>query len=165
MPIKHQKDMSRCIAWGDIYINYFPGHYYRVFLWKDQAAMLDNTTLDGEERDEACGGIACHAPYIGCIGNDGRSMNRAPKRLGEIHFIRDSWNMEVVAHECFHASNNVCKILNIDPQDDIVLEERAAYIQGELVDEIYGWLWKMDRADGWDGLRLLGKRIKCAIGF
>lgn len=165
MPIKHSKDMSQCVAWNDFYTDYFPGHYYRVCLWKDRRAMLDNTLHNDEEgSDEDCGGITCHAPYTARIGNDGRSMNRAPKRLGEIHFIQDDWNLEVVAHECFHASNHICKILNINPQTEILFEERAAYIHGELVDEVYGWLWRTDPPHRCGMLRSLARWAKRISG-
>ena len=53
-----------------------------------------------------------HPPCIACVNladtfievfPDGTEKEKIFPKLGEIHFLKDNWNMEVVAHESQHA--------------------------------------------------------------
>jgi hypothetical protein len=91
-------------------------------------------------------------------------------KLGEIHFYAGGWNQEVVAHECLHASIGLARAHRINPEfvfdgwmglsehfkdkygekDGIISdEELLCYMHGQLVTEVYKWLWKHDPSDKW----------------
>jgi len=103
-------------------------------------------------------------------------------RLGELHFAQGKgWNMETVAHEVSHAALSVARAAGITPayvfsfrgekshhlkltpafqgaskatQDDFSDEEAYCHIHGDLFDQVYHWLWKVDppydaRRDEW----------------
>ena len=93
-------------------------------------------------------------------------------RLGEIHFAQGKGrNMEIVAHEVSHAALSVARAVGVTPdnvfsftgglshslkltpafqsadaaaQDDFSDEEAYCYIHGDLFDQVYSWLWKVD---------------------
>ena len=149
MSVKFKKDLTRCLAHTKIDIHLFPGKYYKVFLWEDLDAMRANIRPDeGEEIEDGCIGMTCHNHYRLDALPNGSLRVKSAKYLGEIHFLRNVWDAEVVAHECFHATNNICKLLMLNPQLDIMLEERAAYMHGELVNDVYKWLWRVQPPKG-----------------
>lgn len=156
MAIKYKKDWVGCIAHTKIEIKYFPKHYYRVFLWRNLDALRDNVA-NPEEVSDTCGGLCVHATYFSYFDSYGHQYNRARRYMGELHFLHGTWDTDTVAHECYHATNNICKVLNIQPQLRIEYEELAAYIHGELVHDVYCWLWKVSPPTrDWN----LWKRIK-----
>ena len=125
MPVNHQKDESHVIAKADFMIGKFPGHYYRGFLWNDLETMREAiATVDDDFANvlAAC----CHDLYIQVIPASGRVENKCPKRMGELHFARGKWDMNLVCHECFHATTNICRVCNIQPALNIEQEEFAA---------------------------------------
>lgn len=157
MAIKFKKDLSGCIARANIELDGFPGHYYRVFLWKDQASMIANVIDDDAENAAA---MCVHNKYYCKVADTGHPVSAVPKYMGEMHFIDPDWCLEYVAHECFHASNNICIVLCINPAVHIQYEEYAANIYGELVEAVYNWLWQTKPPSrDWN----LWKRIKKVI--
>lgn len=141
MPYNLKKDLTHCLSRAKIFIGH-GGRYYMAYLWDDRNSMHENATtdIDGEMGD----GLCCHAPYLCMIQEDGM-RRRFPRKLGEMHFLQGKWDMEVVAHECFHATNHTCKAFGVNPQEDIEQEEFAAYVQGELTNQAYKWLWDVDK--------------------
>lgn len=122
----------------------FGKHYYDVFYWSSQDAFIQNT-YDNDESVMAC---VNHAPVRILIDCDGKTIKEIiPKKLGEVHFVRDQWNMEVVAHEMLHVYLNVMReVRNVK---DIIeqngdSEEEACYEFGYATDLIYRRLWDDD---------------------
>lgn len=144
MSIRYKKDKNAVFAATKLPISRFAGHHYMAYLWKNQTGMIVNAPKDMDANDDT-GAYCCHAHYWAGFPDNGRAKINAPKRLGEIHFVQSNWNMEYVAHECFHATKHICTILQINPAANIQYEERAAYIHGEMVDRCYRWLWEVDR--------------------
>jgi hypothetical protein len=84
-------------------------------------------------------------------------------KVGELHFVQGEWNEEQVGHEVFHATMHVIRA--IGPRMEHVIrqatnpayrrgsaEEDAAYLHGELVAEVYRWLWQVDPNGKWQRL-------------
>lgn len=145
MAIKYRKDLTNCVAQTKVPIYKFKDRYYKVFLWKNLDALRVNVKQYDTISDD-CGGYCCHAVYMQCIPEDGTgsAYTRTPRCLGEIHLLQNDWNLNIVAHECFHAANNICRVLRLGTYEDIEFEERAAYIYGNLVDTVYTWLWQVN---------------------
>ena len=141
MSCKLKKDLTHCISQCKITVGTC-GRYYLAYLWDNRDAMHKNASEDNFE--EIGDGICCHSQYVIKVGENG-VQRRFPRRIGEIHFLRKKWDMEVVSHECFHATNHICRIVGVKPQEDIEQEEFAAYVQGELTNQAYRWLWDTEK--------------------
>lgn len=144
MAIKYKKDLTQCKAWRNVPVPFWDGHYYRVFLWNNLDALRANVIADDGKVEDECKGMATHAHYVQVLPDSGCAYTRAPRYTGEIHLLAGQWDEEIVAHEVFHATVNVCKLLRITPEQAIEYEERAAYIQGIMTYDIYHWLWDID---------------------
>lgn len=143
--LKYKKDLRNCISRNKLSIpRYDNVRFYDGFLWKEKDDLLQNSIPDESMPDKGAGAACRHAPYFIQANQSGPAVIKAPRKLGELHFISGIWNMEVVSHECFHATMHICELLNIQPAVDIIYEEMAAYIHGELVDATYRWLWNVD---------------------
>lgn len=117
------------------------GHYWNVFLWPECEPMWAH--LNDEER--LCTG--CHHPRPYYI--DVETGARCPKPLlGDIHFVKGRWDMEVVAHECLHAVSYFIEAKGTppfgDPKCGMQQEEVYCYAFGKLVDGVYRGLWDRD---------------------
>lgn len=143
MPMRNRKDNPHILHARDFDIENFPGHYYRGYVWDSVEAMREGIKDDEDDYAKAIG--ACtHAHYIQMIKDSGHAINKAPRRMGELHFVTQIWDAEVVSHECFHATTNICRICNVWPAVNIEYEEFGAYVQGTLTQAVYGWLWEVD---------------------
>ena len=146
MAIKRKKNKEKLVAeWK---LKSGSGHYYSAFLWEDQKSF-DENTHDNKPGEAA--GCCNHAPMKLLVNEEGRVLKKCPpKKMGEVHFIKDKWNMEIVAHELLHAL--IGRFRNIQPKlCDIVMqngnaEETICYGFGEWVDQSYRRLWKEDPA-------------------
>ena len=143
MAIKYKRDESRLVAKTKVPVEYCPGKFFRVCLWADQRAMCA-ASAEPVNPDALPSAFCCHSSYVLRRTDAGYVETRAANLLGEMHFTAGKWDEEVVAHECFHATTNICKRLLIRPEMHIEEEEWAAYIHGRLVRETYRWLWRTD---------------------
>lgn len=144
MPIKYKRNESKVIARSKVLIDGLPNRYYSVFLWSDRAAMMAAFPNDIQEHDNT-DAFCCHGLIVfGQPNNQGPVRIRTARRVGEIHFLTGKWDMEVVAHECFHATMHICEIMAVEPMRHIEMQEIAAYLHGEMVDKIYRWLWQVE---------------------
>lgn len=119
------------------------GPYFEVFLWATQKDFMEATGHGEDTR--------------ACVSFSPR-VSRMTRRVGEIHLIRGGWDLEVVAHEAFHASFNASRYME-DPGHQIrsclgkdfvnEAEERLAYRHGRLCDRLYSWLWLVDPSSKW----------------
>jgi hypothetical protein len=147
VPIKRLKDESKLIAkWK---IKSGNRHYFHVFLWKNQKAFDENTLDNNPHTSLGCVNLA---PTIMLFTNKGTKKIIRPK-LGEVHFIKDKWDLEVVAHELCHAL--IQRLRMIKPSAKSVVEqtknneETICYEFGEWVDKIYRMLWKVNKSKSW----------------
>lgn len=128
-------------------------HYYDVFLWEDQKSFDENT--NDNEPEEAAGCVN-FAPTRLLISQDGSIHKKIPpKKMGEVHFIKGKWDMEIVAHELCHAligrlrHNATLKLCDVIQQNDDA-EEIICYEFGRWVDQTYRWLWENDPNGEWE---------------
>lgn len=140
--IKRNKDLTNCLSQQKFPIFRWASRFYKGFLWRDHDSMINNVILDDGGSD--CRAVCTHASYVMMFPEDGPNIIKAPRYLGELHFVKRDWNLEVVSHECTHALLNICRAMNIHPFLEIHYEEQAAYKLGVLVDNVYTWLWSID---------------------
>jgi len=123
--------------------SYFLWH---VYLWDANEYMWDFLGLPTERRTSD----GYHKPQPYRIDPVTGQHNPAP-HLGDIHFVRGKWDLEVVTHECLHAiahytaSRGLVPLGSLD-SDMTKDEEPKCYLMGRLVDQIYRELWVADPA-------------------
>ena len=127
--------------------------YYHVFLWEDQKSFDENTNDNDPGIAAGCVNFAPLRLLIS--GDDGRVLKKViPKKMGEVHFIKGKWDMEIVAHELCHAligrlrHNATLKICDVIQQNNGA-EETICYEFGRWVDQIYRKLWAEDPNVDW----------------
>lgn len=116
-------------------------YYYQVFLWDDIQDLKDYFDVDDDTL-----AMTCFEPWY--VDDDTGSVYINPK-LGEIHFARDHWNVNVIAHEVQHAVIHRMRL--IWPPAHLILldeyadaEEEIAYETGNWVERVHGFLWSND---------------------
>lgn len=143
MPYKRFKDESDLIA--KFKINAERGYYFHVFLWASQNSFDVNTCNNAPGEAAGCCNLA---PSILMIGSDGSEVEIIRKKLGEVHFIKGKWTLEIVAHELCHAL--IQRLRMIEPSAEKVIEQTGdseeiiCYEFGRWVDSVYRLLWKHD---------------------
>jgi len=150
MPIKRIKDTSNLISQYKLKAG--KRHYFHVFLWATQEDF-DKNTLDNISYESS--GCVNFAPSIIECSSEGEREIVRPK-LGEIHFIKKKWTIEVVAHELCHALIHRLRVIEPKAQDVVdqenESEELICYEFGAWVDQIYRLLWKDDPPPQWSYL-------------
>lgn len=150
MPYRRKKDETNLVAKWKLKVK--PNYYFHVFLWKDQKSYFSNTPDDvmPNERSLACAALA---PNIIEIYEDGSEKEIIRPKLGELHFIKDKWGLNVVSHELMHAMIHRIRMLHpdfkkvLDQEDDY--EEDICYEFGHWVDKIYRKLWEINPSGKW----------------
>ncbi len=141
MAIVRIKDKSgliaQCLMWANGREN-----YWQVFLWGNIECFKENT----KELSKNCYGTHQACPQL--MDPESGKILPTPK-MGEIHFIKDHWDLEAVAHELDHAQFQRLRCLcpsykAIIEQDEMDKEEVITYEFGRWVSEIYNWLWHVN---------------------
>jgi hypothetical protein len=153
LPIRHVKDTSRLIARVKIRAR-GRRHYLFAYLWEDREAMLA-AAGHGDRSTQALHVPNSYSFDFDNINTWEGAHNSAPPLLSEVHFVREDWTAEIVAHELCHALLH--RLRAVGPPTEILLsqtpmeaEEAVCYEFGEWFDQLYEWLWEVDSADGWD---------------
>jgi len=149
MPIKRIKDKTHLISKLNMPSGFTSRYYWHAYLWADQAALVANTHgMEGGDCRACCIPNKWTACYYG-----GRF--EVKPMLGELHFIKDGWNLMIVAHEVQHAIIHRMRVLvpfvnEVAAQDEITgggyrgasnTEELICYETGRWTDDLYNWLW------------------------
>lgn len=154
MSIKRIKDETKLIVKWKLKTG--KSYYFHVFLWEDQDSFDANTCDNKPNEAAACVNLAPTVIEVFAKEENDKIIIR-PK-LGEIHFIKDKWNMEVVAHELCHAFIHRIRQLNNKGQDVIEqienVEESVCYEFGQWAHTIYNLLWKENPSKKW---KLIGE--------
>jgi len=175
MPCNAKKDLSNCLARAKVRI--LGGkHFFSIYLWDTKEDLNLQAQIEGGDAEAAC----CHMPESAILPArtfwrwlvlkftpqfiQRRFIKfewRTPPKAGEIHFYRNAWTMENVAHECAHATLGAARAYGLTPgylmdgsgelsshlmrgdfpEGAISDEELFCYIQGELFDAVFRWLW------------------------
>jgi hypothetical protein len=149
--IKRIKDKSKCLAQWTLKVG--RRHYFHVFLWDSQESF-DQNTLDNEPGQVL--GCVNYCPYTIEIEKKREKKIIMPK-LGEIHFIKDIWTLEIVAHELCHALLH--RLDYLEPSIDEIFseegnsEESICLEFGQWMDEIYRHLWQKNPYGKHSGVR------------
>ena len=142
--IKRIKDESQLM--GKWKISAGKKNYFHVFLWPSQETFDQNTYDNKPGESSGCVNLA--PPYIEVYKDGTTSEEMIRPKLGEVHFIKDKWDMEVVAHELFHALMHRLRFVKPSAEDIMEQvgssEEDVAYEFGRWVDKIYRKLWEKD---------------------
>lgn len=150
MPYKKFKDESKLIAKWKLNSKRKP-HYFHMFLWEDQESFKKNS-LDSTSDDGEVIGCANLAPTFMKVSKDGEEAEFVYPKLGEVHFVKGTWNMEIVAHELMHAMLHRIRgvgspsFADLHTQDG---EEEICYEFGKWVSTIYDLLWEVDPSAKW----------------
>ena len=132
--INGKKDLTKCMARTKIEA-LGGGSFWRVYLWEDTESMILQSGIDGE-----CRACHCSMQYYENIITGAKSTHPL---MGEIHFIKDKWDVEVVSHECTHAMIHYNNSRNLkDESEYMTVEEQLCYLQGDLCNNVYKWLWQ-----------------------
>ena len=126
------------------------GHSWRVWLWETQGDLkrwAERYAAGPKEPGEFNDALGLHTPCE--VEIDGEFQH-----IGEIHFIKDSWDLEHVAHECTHGLFHYIRCLVSDFPRMLYLnimecEEEVCYPFGQFVDMSYRWLWKKNPNPKW----------------
>jgi hypothetical protein len=115
-------------------------HYFHVYLWDSIWDLLRHVKLD-----DSTLAVTMFEPLR--IGDDGQPL--VPNKLGEIHYARDHWNVNIIAHETLHAVVHRMRLIwppaNLIMRDEYEdAEEEIAYEFGRWVEKTHSWLWKLD---------------------
>ena len=95
------RNKTNLISKGNIDVEIFPElvsfpiknkYYWRIYYWKTTNAMLKNTPFSEKGTDT----LAC---FVNNEYKDGKPQNY----LGELHFVKNKWDLHVVNHEMMHA--------------------------------------------------------------
>lgn len=132
----NKKDLTKCLAKTKVSPEIKKDIFWRVYLWGDVESLCANTE---EKLDPDL--YACHCSMIYWESAEGEVYHTPC--MGEIHFISDKWDEEIVSHECTHAAFQVQRthLLNLEDFED---EEKICWVQGSLCKQIYQWLWSVD---------------------
>ena len=140
--IKRIKDESRLVAKWKLSVG--KRHYFHVFLWDSRDSFEENTL--GNEAGDSFGCVNLCPTAYNVKGGEFSLLDR-PK-LGEVHFIKGMWTLEIVAHELCHALIHRLRMIPPTPKQVIEQEgdseEDICYWFGEATDWIYRVLFKED---------------------
>lgn len=139
MSCKRYKDLSKAKhIWK---IRTPDGFYFHVYLWKNHKDFVENTSPDVGY--EALGCCSFNPTFVGPNGEE-----KIYPKLGEVHFIKGKWDMEVVVHELTHALFYILTLWPLKSKDEPY--ERNCLMFGDWVNQIYLGLWKYDPNKNWE---------------
>ena len=130
-------------------------HSFRVWLWEtreDMVRWVENYSIARNHHELG------HFAKADAIFNPTNCLIHAPvQHLGEIHFIKDHWDEEIVAHELTHAQFQYIR----KQVEDFVRplyqfyeawmewEEELCYPFGQWYKWVFRWLWKKNPNPKW----------------
>lgn len=146
MGYKKIKNKTDLIEYWKFNIN--KQYYFHIYLWKNITAYYSNTPhtiYPIITKEKISHSLACMLP---CTCSSFNNKTIIPNKLGEIHFIKNKWNIEIIAHELQHAI--IHKIRLLPPYfEDILLqkdnaEEYICYLFGYMMSSIYTKLYAIN---------------------
>jgi hypothetical protein len=117
--------------------------YIQVILWKAHPDMLAHL---GENDPQLQAVTQLDAFMENPLTGE---VSPLSQKIAEIHFAADAWNVNVVAHEVFHAIVHRMRLMypaaHLLPHEEYAAaEEEIAYELGNWVERIHTWLWSVD---------------------
>lgn len=121
-------------------------YHYLVYLWGDEESYEEAAGAVGEQTRAVC-------ITDSWVDDNGQAL--VLDKLGEIHFLSGSWDVNTVAHEATHAllqrlrylAPGPDRVLNeMSPDYDEEDEEVIAYEMGDWVEALLSWLSAQDPA-------------------
>lgn len=122
-------------------------HAFQIWLWDERKAMLEWAERHSDP--------SYYSENTQAMFSDVEAMAHKPCQfLGHLHFVKDDWDLNAVAHELMHAFFRyaiVCfedftRALFLEWRDD---KEQLCYEYAEWVDWTYRWLWKKNPNPKW----------------
>jgi hypothetical protein len=119
-------------------------YYYNIILWNDINHLKDYFEINQPGNETLA--MTCFEPWL--VDGETGDVYINPK-LGELHFARDHWNINVISHEVQHAIIHRMRL--IWPPAHLILldeyvdaEEEIAYETGNWIEKIHNFLWSND---------------------
>ncbi len=129
------------------------GHSFRVWLWETQEDLVKwaETYSPNTRKGSFSNAIGLFSPNMYC------PIHEPHSHLGEIHFVKDRWDEEVVAHEMTHMQFQYirkCVEDFVRPLYQYYLEwmeweEELCYPFGRSFKWVWKWLWKHNPNPNW----------------
>jgi len=135
--IKLRKDESKLIEKRKVPV--VDDYYFHMFLWEDQES-LDANTVDNKSGESAC--CINLTTWKSYVDSNGKTQWRVRPKLGEAHFIKDKWTIDIVWDELEH-------VLLTHPWEKVIeppynCEYEVWYWFGGTLDAIYNLLWEIN---------------------
>lgn len=135
-----RKDKTKIVATMKLTASRKP-YYFQVVLWE----TIDDLKSYFEVDDDTLA-MTCFEPWY--VDDDTGNVYINPK-LGEIHYARGHWNVNVCVHEVQHAIIHRMRL--IWPPAHLILldeyadaEEEIAYETGNWSERVHSFLWEND---------------------
>ena len=148
-----RKDKSKVVGQFKLPASRKP-YYFTVVLWDDIESLRDYFDVNGPTDGETLA-MTCFEPWH--VDDSTGNVYINPK-LGEIHFARDHWSVNIIAHEVQHAIIHRMRL--VWPPAHLILldeyadaEEEIAYETGNWTESVFRWLHQQDPGDGSDPAR------------
>ena len=121
-------------------------HAFKIWLWKDRESMGLWSKLYSED------GISetTQAFFADTVA----MTHHTCQFLGHLHFYKDAWNSDTVAHELLHALFRYIKVVVVDFPRALYLEfrddkEALCYEFGYWMEWVYNWLFDKNPQEQW----------------
>lgn len=130
-------------------------HSFRIWLWetqKDLRRWADNYSHGSRGPGSYADAVGLFSPNKYCL------IHEPCCHIGEIHFIKDRWDENIVTHELVHAQfQYIRKVVEdfVRPlyqfyTEWIEWEEILCYEFGRWFDFVWRWLWKTNPNPRWE---------------
>ena len=128
-------------------------HSFRIWLWETREDMhrwAENYSVGEHEAGYYSTADALFSP-TNCL------IHEQCSHLGELHFVKDNWDEETVAHELSHAQfqyirkqvEDFVRPLYQFYVEWMAWEEELCYPFGQWFKWVYRWLWKHNPNPKW----------------
>lgn len=116
-----------------------PTKYLRIILWDSEDAMHEHVAAS----DGSIGFSAMCQPHTYTQNNVTNKIS-IPNCVATLHFVKNAWTLEIVAHEVCHFIFFLARVEQAlsDIQDERMdVEEDYTYPMGDICDRLYKELW------------------------
>lgn len=120
-------------------------HAFQIWLWDSHKTMKQWAKLYADEIDE----------NAQAFFSDVLAETHNPCQfIGHLHFVKDDWNSDTVAHELMHGFFRYIKVCFIDFTRALFLEwrdekEQLCYEYGYWMEWTYNWLFDHNPQEQW----------------
>lgn len=128
-------------------------HSWRIWLWETQ----EDLKRWAERYAAGPKGKGAYDKTEALFSPVSCNIHVPAQHLGEIHFVKDNWDLELVVHELVHAQFHYIRMQVEDfvrplyqfYKEWMEWEEDLCYPFGKWINWVYNWLWKKNPNPRW----------------